>query len=79
MSKVAVTIAIADDHLNQVATVVSRLRAAGLDVQQVMAEIGVVTGTCDAAQMSGLSTVAGVESVEGDRTIHLAPPDSPIQ
>jgi hypothetical protein len=79
MSKVTVTIAIADDHLKQLSEVVSRLRAAGLEVQQVMAEIGVVTGTCDSSQVAGLSNVAGVESVEGDRTIRLAPPDSPIQ
>jgi len=79
MPKVAVTIAIADDYLSQLAEVISRLRAAGLEVQQVMGEIGVVTGTCDSSQMAGLSKVAGVESVEGDRTIRLAPPDSPIQ
>ena len=79
MSKVAVTIAIADDYLSQVTEILSRLRAAGLEVQQVMGEIGVVTGTCDTAQMAGLSQVEGVESVEGDRPIRLAPPDSPIQ
>ena len=79
MPKVTVTIAIADDHLNQVAEVVNHLRAAGLAVQQVMAEIGVVTGTCESSQVAALSHVAGVDSVEGDRTIRLAPPDSPIQ
>ena len=75
MARVMVTVS--DDH--DLSTVVEALRGAGLAVADVLAEIGVVTGTADGATMVALAAVPGVVEVEPQQEIQLPPPDSPIQ
>jgi len=41
--------------------------------------LGIVTEAIEIDKLSSLSEVAGVESVEIDQTIQLAPPDSAVQ
>lgn len=79
MPKVNLTVAIADDHLDHLMAIAEALQAQGLEIHQVMEMIGVITGSCETAQVKALTQVEGVESVETERPIQLAPPDSPIQ
>ncbi len=79
MSKVQVTISIDDAHLEQIDQVADQLKAAGLDVDQAMSTLGIVTGSVDSDKMSALSEVEGVGSVEVDKTITLPPPGSDVQ
>ena len=60
-------------------TTVESLRAAGLTVTEVHREIGIVSGTVDAADRNALDGVAGVSAVEADRSFEIAPPDSDVQ
>ncbi|HEX2131066.1 MAG TPA: hypothetical protein VHH15_05850 [Actinophytocola sp.] len=60
-------------------TVVTELRRAGLTVTEVMAGAGVVTGTVDGVAVATLSTVVGVVDVETQGGFQLPPPDAPVQ
>jgi hypothetical protein len=74
-----VTIAVDDRHVGDLDAVASRLREAGLSVENVLAEIGVITGRTDEEHAASLADVEGVAHVERSREYQLAPPDSEIQ
>jgi hypothetical protein len=59
--------------------VAEQLRAAGVNVAQVLGEIGIVTGTVDADRRASLSDIAGVVAVENERSFQISPPDAEIQ
>ncbi|PBC80535.1 hypothetical protein SAMN05428945_4964 [Streptomyces sp. 2224.1] len=61
------------------AEVVQALRRAGLTVTGKQAALGTLSGTVAENRIPALEAVDGVESVDRERTIHLPPPDSPIQ
>ena len=58
--------------------VVRGLKAAGLEIDQALAEIGVVTGSADADQLEKLREVRGVADVSPDHPVDIGPPGSPI-
>jgi hypothetical protein len=59
--------------------VAERLRAAGMEVTEVLPAIGVVTGSAPASRLADLEGIDGVVAVEPARRIDLPPPDSPVQ
>lgn len=56
--------------------VAKALAKAGLTKRQVLAEIGIVTGLADEADVAKLLRVSGVATVEPDTSIDIGPPDS---
>jgi hypothetical protein len=76
---VAVVVSIADDHLDDLAEVVVRLRGAGLVVDGVMDAIGMISGTVDIDAVEALEAVDGVTDVELQRSVRVSPPDVEIQ
>lgn len=72
-----VVVSVADDGLADLPSVVSALRAAGMEVDGVMEALGVVTGSVPgptAAGASGaLGAVPGVAAVEVEREVGLPP------
>ena len=76
MSEEQVVISVADDQVDDMASVVEALRHAGLRVDEVLDSVGVVTGTVDGDALGSLSTVPGVLEVERSRAYQL-PPDDP--
>lgn len=76
MSEEQVVISVADDQVDDMASVVEALRHAGLRVAEVLDSVGVVTGTVDGDALGSLSTVPGVLEVERSRVYQL-PPDEP--
>ncbi len=79
MAEVDVSVSVADGSMGRFSDVVRRLRDAGLDVEQELEEIGVVTGSIDAEKAEALRKIEGVSHVEGSREFRIAPPDSDIQ
>ena len=77
--KVRVTIAVADDHLDRLSAVITRLRDAGVNVEQTLDSVGAIVGSVDETNVAALSEVAGVGSVEREGHYQLPPPDSPVQ
>ena len=60
-----------------VADVAKDLRAKGFSVDQVLDEIGAITGAADDTVVSKLRAVKGVADVSPDTAIDIGPPDSP--
>jgi hypothetical protein len=74
-----VNVTIADQDPGQFSEVVRRLEEAGLQIEQSLPEIGIVSGSIDSAKKADLDQLHGVAGVESDRVIRIPPPDSPVQ
>jgi hypothetical protein len=74
-----VSITVDDSHLDAISQVVAALRARGLHVDQVLDELGIITGSVPQGQHDALRSVDGVVSVEQGQHFRLPPPDSPVQ
>jgi hypothetical protein len=55
------------------------LMAAGLEVDHVLEETGIVTGKADTGTHARLRTIRGVADVSADHPINIGPPDSDVQ
>jgi hypothetical protein len=79
----AVTVLVADDHLDRMVEVAAGLRAAGLRVTAVHEALGTIAGESDAERppefLTELRRVPGVAAVEPDRTIQIPPPEADVQ
>ena len=53
------------------------LKAKGFTVDQVLDEIGAITGAADEAVVSKLRAIEGVADVSPDEPIDIGPPDAP--
>jgi len=56
--------------------VAERLRAAGMEVRQVLVNVGIITGSVDGGRRAALADIPGVVAVEIEREVRIAPPDS---
>jgi hypothetical protein len=74
-----VSVSVDQSKLDRLAHVVEEMRRAGLNVDQQLDAIGVVTGSIDPDQIDKLRKVTGVAAVEPDLTFQLPDPGSPIQ
>lgn len=77
MPRVSVTVD--DEHVDRIDEVAAALRAAGLDVTDVLGATGVITGTVADDRRDALADLNGVESVADDVDYRLPPPDAPVQ
>jgi hypothetical protein len=74
-----VTISVDDDHAGALDAVAERLRAVGLSVDELLAEIGIITGRIAESRAGDLEAVEGVARVERSRSYQLPPPEAEIQ
>jgi hypothetical protein len=76
---VSVVVSVDDDHLDDIGKVVTDLRHAGLQVDDVLDAVGMVTGTVAGSAVEALESVPGVAEIELQRVQRVAPPDAEIQ
>ena len=76
---VKVTVTVDRQHVAAIADVAEALRATGMQVEQVLGDIGMVVGTIDADVEPSVRAVDGVQAVDRSLEFQLPPPDSPIQ
>jgi hypothetical protein len=74
-----VNVSVSDDHLHRFTEVVRELEKAGLNVDQQLGAVGIVSGTVESAKLADLQKVEGVAAVEQSRNIQLDPPSSDVQ
>ena len=74
-----ISVSVADEHLQDIDTLAVRLREVGMEIDQVMPSIGVITGAITSDRRSAIAELPGVASVEGQATYQLPPPDADIQ
>ena len=76
---VKVTVTVDRQHVAAIADVAEALRATGMQVEQVLGDVGMVIGTIDEGAEQSVRAVDGVQSVDRSLEFQLPPPDSPIQ
>ncbi|GAA2572845.1 ketohydroxyglutarate aldolase [Pseudonocardia hydrocarbonoxydans] len=75
-----VTVSVDDAYVDRIDEVAQRCRAAGMDVQYVLAAVGMITGSVDTGELrTALGSVPGVAAVEQQHTFRLPPPGSPAR
>ncbi len=74
-----ITVTVHDDQLAPIDELADRLRQAGMQVDQVLHPVGVITGSVPAAQRSAIDGMPGVAAIEDERSFQLPPPDVDIQ
>jgi hypothetical protein len=74
-----VSVTVRDDHPEALDDVVQGLRARGMQVDQVLASLGIITGSAPEESLDALRSVDGVASVDAQLIHRVPPPDSPIQ
>ena len=79
MSRVNVSVLIRDDSLDRINEVVKQVKSKGMQVNRVLQQSGVLTGSVDADDLIGLNKVKGVSGVEPERSFQIMPPDSDVQ
>jgi hypothetical protein len=79
MSTIKLLISVRNDYQSRLPEVAQKLQAAGMQVDQWLTELGVITGSIAAESMSTLSQIEGVADVELDGTFQLEPPEPDVQ
>ena len=74
-----VTVTVDDDHLDDVEGLAEKLRAEGLEVDQVLGDVGIITGSVPSDKRESVGGVEGVAAVEDETTFQLPSPEAGIQ
>lgn len=74
-----VIVTVDDSQLAHIEELVDRLRAAGMQVDQVLRPVGVITGSITESQRASINAIPGVVAVEDDTSHQLPPPDAEVQ
>ena len=75
---VNLSVTVDDGHLPAIDRVAEALRARGMEVEQVLDGLGIITGSAPPDSRSALTGVEGVVSVDEQLTHQLPPPDSAV-
>ena len=76
---VQLSVTVDDGHLAAIDAIADELRARGMQVEQVLDGLGVITGSAPSDVRPALSGVQGVVSVDEELTHQLPPPDAEVQ
>lgn len=79
MSEVKISVSVDDAHLSQISQISQQLQSSGMNVEQTLSIIGVVSGSIDQNKLNNLYQIEGVKNVESQQGFQLAPPNSDIQ
>jgi hypothetical protein len=79
MSEVNVSVLVKDEYRERILEVVAALQAEGMKVEQLMEQIGIITGSIDSTKLAGIERIEGVSAVELAQRYQLEPPTSEIQ
>lgn len=79
MVRTKVSLLVDENNLHRITDVIKHAKGAGLEVDQVLEQSGVVTGSMDHEKVESLRKIRGIASVEEDRKLQIAPPESELQ
>ncbi|MGH3903014.1 MAG: hypothetical protein ACRDTE_02260 [Pseudonocardiaceae bacterium] len=74
-----ITVSVTDEQQANIDELAARLRAVGMEVDQVLPTVGVITGSVTRSQRTLIERAAGVAAVEDETSFQVAPPDSDVQ
>ena len=79
MPKVKVSVSVDDAHVNQILKVAEDLQLVGMDIEQTLPSVGIISGSIASDQVNRLYQIEGVQHIEPEQDYQLAPPDSDVQ
>jgi methyl coenzyme M reductase subunit D len=79
MPAVKLSISVDDAHLDQISDICNQLQSCGLEVEQTLPTLGMISGSIDSEQVNRLYAVEGVQHIEVEQGYRLAPPESDLQ
>jgi len=79
MPKVKVSVSVDDAHINQILKVAEDLQLVGMDIEQTLPSVGIISGSIASDQVNRLYQIEGVQHIEPEQDYQLAPPDSDVQ
>lgn len=71
MSKVEVIVKVEDSSADKMSEIAHQCEQAGMSVGQQMKSLGMISGSCDRANISKIERIKGVAYVEESREIKL--------
>lgn len=74
-----VTVTVAEAGLDRFDSVVGRLEAEGMEVEQALGALGIVVGSVPEGGRAAISALPDVAAVEGEHRFQLPPPDADVQ
>lgn len=74
-----ITVTVRHEYLADTSRIAEQLAAGGMQVENVLSQLGMITGSLAEGQRTALAGIEGVESVDEDQQVVLPPPDSEIQ
>jgi hypothetical protein len=74
-----ITVTVDDGHIAGLHEVAQQLTEAGMNVDQVLGTVGIITGSAPSNRCAALERVPGVTTVEKEHTFQLPPPDADVQ
>jgi UDP-N-acetylmuramate-alanine ligase len=77
--KVNLLVSVDDEHLDRFSEVVKGVEDVGMEVEEKLEDLGVLTGSIDPEKVEPLRRVKGVSHVEESRRFQIPPPDSDVQ
>ena len=79
MSQVQVSISVERAYLPQIEQISQQLQSFGMNVEQVLSSIGVISGSIEPDKLNSLYQIKGVQNIESQQSYQLAPPNSDLQ
>ncbi|MDJ0570552.1 MAG: hypothetical protein QNJ53_16115 [Pleurocapsa sp. MO_192.B19] len=79
MSQVKISVSVDDAHLPQIKQVSQQLQSSGMNVEQTLLTIGVVSGSIQSNKLNSLYQIEGVKNIESQQNYQLDPPNSDPQ
>ena len=79
MSEVKISVCVDDAHLSQIEKISQQLKSSGMNIEQTLPNIGILSGSIQADRLNSLYQIEGVQNVEPQESYQLAPPSSEIQ
>lgn len=74
-----ITVTVDDEHVAHLDGVAEELAAAGMNVEQVLGMVGIITGSVPSERRGELERLPGVAAVETEHTFQISPPDADVQ
>ncbi len=76
---VQLTVTVQEEHLARLDEVATELGRCGMQVDQELGGLGIITGSAPGEALAVLRGIEGVASVDAQVGFSLPPPDSPVQ
>jgi type II secretory pathway component GspD/PulD (secretin) len=73
----AIMVSVTDEYLNRINEVANSLTREGMQIEQTLSTVGIISGNIDENKLVDIGHIPGVGSIEQERTYQLAPPNSP--